>query len=71
MTDHPRSRGLCTASNFDDPDAAYRLLVEARRDLSPEAASAFDARLILILANHVGDVAVLKEAIALARRTGR
>jgi hypothetical protein len=58
---------LITASQFADPDVAYVALVEARRGLSEEAAAALDARLALILANHIGDIDVLKEAIALAK----
>lgn len=56
------------ASRFPNPDAAYVALVEARRGLSPEEAAAFDTRLVLILANHIGDLDVLNEAIALAKR---
>ena len=59
---------LSTASNFSDPDAAYRAIVEAHRGLSDEASAALDAALVLILANHVGDAEVLGEAIALAKR---
>ncbi len=58
---------LMTHTRFPDPDAAYVALVEARRGLSPEAGAALDARLVLILANHIGDADVLAEAIALAR----
>ena len=58
---------LVTASQFADPDAAYVALVEARRSLDEQAAAALDARLVLILANHIGDIDVLREAIALAR----
>lgn len=58
---------LVTSSRFADPDAAYVALVEARRGLSPEAAAALDAKLVLILANHIGDLDVLEEAIALAK----
>jgi hypothetical protein len=58
---------LVTVSRFADPDAAYVTLVEARRGLSEEAAAALDAKLVLILANHIGDLDVLNEAIALAR----
>ena len=58
---------LVTASRFANPDAAYVLLVEARRGLSDAAAAELDARLLLILANHIGDTDVLKEAIALAK----
>ena len=58
---------LETQSRFANPDAAYVALVEARRGLSEEQAAAFDTRLALILANHIGDLDVLKEAIALAK----
>lgn len=58
---------LETKSRFADPDAAYLALVEARRGLSEEQAAVFDTRLALILANHIGDLDVLKEAIALAK----
>ena len=61
---------LITRSQFPDPDAAYVALVEARRDLTDAAAAALDARLVLILANHIGDLAVLHEAIALAKTAG-
>ena len=58
---------LVTASQFADPDAAYGALAQARRDLTEADAAALDARLVLILANHIGDLGVLDEAIALAR----
>ena len=58
---------LDTTSRFPDPDAAYVALIAARRGLSEDAAAALDARLVLILANHIGDIDVLKEAIALAQ----
>lgn len=58
---------LITASQFSDPDAAYVALVEARRNLSEAEAAALDTRLALILANHIGDIEVLKEAITLAK----
>ena len=58
---------LVTASRFADPDAAYVALVEARRGLTAEAAADLDAKLVRILANHIGDIDVLTEAIALAR----
>ncbi|MPZ54904.1 MAG: DUF2783 domain-containing protein [Rhizobiales bacterium] len=61
---------LVTALRFPDPDAAYVALVEARRGLTEEAAADLDARLVLILANHIGDLDVLNEAIALASQPG-
>lgn len=60
---------LTTASRFPDPDRAFRLLIEARRGLSIEEAAMLDARLVLLLANHIGDEAVLAEAIGAARET--
>jgi hypothetical protein len=59
---------LSTKTNFADPDAAYRLIVEAHRGISDEQSASLDAALVLILANHVGDLEVLSEAIALAKR---
>jgi len=59
---------LSTQSNFSNPDAAYRRIVEAHRGLGDEQSAALDAALVLILANHIGDIAVLDDAIALAKR---
>jgi hypothetical protein len=59
---------LSTKSNFPDPDAAYRLIVEAHRGISDEQSAALDAALVLILANHIGDFDLLREAVALAKR---
>jgi Protein of unknown function (DUF2783) len=59
---------LSTKTNFADPDAAYRLIVEAHRGISDEQSAALDAALVLVLANHIGDLEVLREAIALAKR---
>ena len=59
---------LSTKSNFADPDAAYRLIVEAHRGLTDAQSADLDAALVLILANHIGDLGVLLEAIALAQR---
>jgi hypothetical protein len=60
---------LTIESRFPNPDAAYVALVEARRGLPEHEAAALDARLVLILANHIGDLEVLDEAIALAKGT--
>ncbi len=59
---------LSTSSNFPDPDAAYRLIVEAHRGLSDAQSADLDTALVLILANHIGDLDVLREAVALAQR---
>lgn len=59
---------LSTQSNFPDPDAAYRLVVKAHRGLSDEQSASFDTALVLILANHIGDMEILREAVLLAKR---
>ncbi|MFC5419816.1 DUF2783 domain-containing protein [Bosea eneae] len=61
---------LASESRFADPDAAFRLLAQAHRDLDERDSAAFNARLVLILANHIGDEQVLREAVALAREAG-
>lgn len=59
-----------TALHLADPDAAYRLLAAAHRGLSEAQSAALNARLVLILANRIGDLDTLRAAIALARETG-
>jgi Protein of unknown function (DUF2783) len=61
---------LRTAPQLADPDALFAALVEAHRGLSPEASRLLDARLVLLLANHIGDADVLAEAIAAACAAG-
>lgn len=71
VRDEPRTATLSTALRFPDPDAAYARLAAARRGLSVAEAGALDARLVLILANQIGDMTVLDEAITLAKQTLR
>ena len=59
---------LSTTSNFIDPDTAYRMVVESHRGLSDEESALLDTALVLILANHIGDADVLRQAISLAKR---
>ena len=62
---------LETARNqFADPDLAYRLLIDAHRDLSDEASAALNSRLILIMVNQMGSLELLQAAIALAQSAG-
>lgn len=53
--------------NLPDPDGFYTELLAAHDGLSKEDSHALNARLILILANHIGDRATLTEALAAAR----
>lgn len=58
---------LKRSPNIPEPDGFYEELINAQRDLSDEQADLLLAKLVLILANHVGDRAVLTEALELAR----
>ncbi|CAM5792620.1 DUF2783 domain-containing protein [Rhizobacter fulvus] len=58
---------LITAPHLSAPDDFYEALIDAHRDLSPADSHALNARLVLLLANHVGDVDVLREALRAAR----
>ncbi len=61
---------LNTEPNLPNPDAAYEALVEAHRGISETESAALNARLVLILSNHIGDLSVLKSAISLAKKAG-
>lgn len=52
--------------NLRQPDDVYNALVDAHKGLSDEQCCAFDARLILLLVNHIGDEAVIREALQAA-----
>lgn len=58
---------LVTDLNIADPDAFYQELMDLQRDLPEEALRVVNAKLILLLANHIGDAEVLSEAMRLAR----
>lgn len=49
--------------NLAKPDDVYNALIDAHKGLSDEECRAFDARLILLLLNHIGDEAVIREAL--------
>lgn len=52
-----------------DPDGFYEELIASQRELSDEQAALMNAKLVLTLANHIGDREVLREALALCRPT--
>jgi hypothetical protein len=58
---------LIRTPQISDPDGFYEELVNAQRDLPEADAQRLLAKLALLLANHVGDRAVLSEAIRIAR----
>ena len=53
--------------NIGRPDDFYESLIEAHRDLAPEQSAMLNAKLILLLANQIGDLSVLRAAVAKAR----
>jgi len=59
--------GLNVEPNFDDADGFYAALIDAHRGLSDAASVALNARLILLLANHIGTKDVLYDALDKAR----
>ena len=58
---------LITDINLADPDGFYEALINTHSDLTPMQSEALNARLVLLLANHIGDLSVLREAMKLAR----
>ena len=71
---------LITEPNFHEPgkryfrdfspgDDFYQLLIDTHRDLSEAQSAMLNAKLILILSNHIGDISVLREAMQIARLT--
>ncbi len=69
---------LTTEPNFHEPgqryfrdfspgDDFYQLLIDTHRDLSESQSAMLNAKLILILSNHIGDISVLREAMQIAR----
>ena len=56
-----------TQLNFQDADAFYEQLLDAHQDLSAEQSAMLNARLVLLLANQVGDAKVLKDCVEAAR----
>ena len=69
---------LITESNFHQPgkryfraysagDDFYQALIDTHRDLSDEQSTRVNARLVLLLSNHIGDLDVLRKALQIAR----
>lgn len=52
---------------FSPGDDFYEALIDTHRDLTDEQSAMVNARLILLLSNHIGDISVLREAMKIAR----
>ena len=61
------SAQIDTEPNIAMPDDFYEALINAHRGLTDEQSQVLNAKLILLLANHVGDMDVLRGALAAAR----
>lgn len=58
---------LITEPHLEEPDDFYEALIETHRDLDVAASHALNARLVLLLANHIGAADVLRDALQAAR----
>ncbi len=58
---------LNTKPNINNPDGFYAELLELHEHLDKDQSDALNARLILILANHIGDRKVLRQAFKIAQ----
>ena len=58
---------LITEPRLARPDDLYNALIEAHRDLAPDQSERLNAKLVLLLANHIGSVEVIEQALAVAR----
>lgn len=53
---------------YSPGDDFYEALIDTHHGLTDEQSLAVNARLVLLLANHIGDITVLREALAIARK---
>jgi hypothetical protein len=67
MSKDAETARLITTPNIAAPDGFYAELIESQSQLSDEQANRMNARLVLLLANHIGHRGILSEAIQLAR----
>ena len=65
------SVALITEPNLDAPDPFYEALIETHRDMDEAQSHALNARLVLLLANHIGRQDVLLQALQAARDSAR
>lgn len=62
---------LITEPHLEAPDPFYEALIDTHRELSEQQSHALNARLVLLLANHIGEHEVLLQALQAARASGR
>lgn len=62
---------LNTTPNLSAADDFYEALINSHQDLSLEESQAFNARLVLLLANHIGSFEVLQQALQAAKKIAK
>ena len=65
---HLHHPGQAPGADLAAGDDFYEALLDAHQGLSEAESAALNARLILVLANHIGDVSVLQDALEVARQ---
>ena len=63
----PADTIINTDPNIARPDDFYEMLIDTHRDLTLEQSHLVNAKLILLLSNHIGDLPVLQQALRKAR----
>ena len=58
---------LITTPHLDAPDNFYEALIDAHRELGTAQSHVLNAKLVLLLANHIGHEVVLQQALEAAR----
>jgi Protein of unknown function (DUF2783) len=62
---------LTTSANLNVPDDFYEALITAHNGLTLDESQAFNARLVLLLANHIGSFEVLQQALQAAKKIAK
>ncbi len=52
--------------NIADPDDFYRELIDSQREMDDEQDSRMNCKLVLLLANHIGDRETFREALSIS-----
>ena len=59
--------GLIKTENIKQHDDVYEMIINLHKDLNKQQSETANQKLILVLANHIGDISILKEAVALVK----
>ena len=62
---------LILTPNIPNGDDFYEMLLNAHEGLNKEQSDALNARLILVLSNHIGDMDILEQALNAAKTAGQ